>query len=480
MFLRFTVMNHGSFRDQAELSFIATARRDEPAWKMTSAHVTHGVLPTLGLWGANASGKSQLIDSLLFMRDAVHTSHALWPATARVPWNPWRLDLSGPPTRMELELLIDDVRFAFGFTLSEIGFAEEWLFRWEGSRRQILYHRDATQPEPKRFYFGPSLRGSRQAIAAMTRANSLFLSAAAQQNHDILLPVYRAIVDGMQPGLPIELRGHPLFDADDTIFDDRDRAKLIRLLQAADIGVCDVKVETADDDAMTLMSRLPQDLDQIFKPEFIAQVQQHRSRKRSRLLLVHRSEDGDSWSLPPELESRGTQVLIVRIRDVLRSLARGTLLVVDELDTSLHPDLCAAIVDLFTAEATNPSGAQLLFTTHDRGLLARLRTDEVVMVDKSWSGVSSIRAGSDYKGLRTRDDLREAHEQGRIGGVPVLSEFGAALGDTDGRRPLPRARERSAAMGSSPKRRSCSSSARVRLKRDSSKHSAPAGASRPR
>lgn len=431
MFLRFTVTNHGSFREPAEVSFISTARRDEPAWRMASARVPHGVLPAVGLWGANASGKSQLIDSLLSMRDAVHASHALWPATARVPWNPWRLDQRGPPTRMELELLIDDVRFAFGFAFSASGFAEEWLFRWEGSRRQCLYHRDVSQPEPKRFYFGPSLRGSRQAIAAMTRANSLFLSTAAQQNHDTLFPVYRAIVDGIQPGLPVELGGYPLFDADDPIFDDRDRAKLIRLFQAADIGICDVKVETADDDAMTLISRLPQDLDQIFKPEFIAQVQQHRTRKRSRLLLMHRSEDGDGdgWMLPPEKESRGTKVLIVRIRDVLRSLARGTLLVVDELDTSLHPDLCAAIVDLFTAQATNPSGAQLLFTTHDRGLLARLRTDEVVMVDKSWSGVSSIRAASDYKGLRTRDDLREAHEQGRIGGVPVLSEFNAALGD---------------------------------------------------
>lgn len=425
MILRFVLHNHGSFRDEAELSFIATARQDEPQWRMTSAHVKHGVLPAVGIWGANASGKSQLIDALLFLRHAVRASHTRWPATAPVPWNPWRLDHDGAPTQMEIELLVDDVRFAFGFKLARSGFVEEWLYRWEASRRQVLYHRDMSRPEDEHFYFGSHMRGARQSIASMTRDNSLFLSAAAQQNHEILLPLYRAIVDGIQPGGLIRLQGHPLFDEDDSLFGEEARPKLIRMLQAADIGVCDVRVESVDPDPI---ANIPGGIDQVFTPEFIAKTQEHPPRKRRRLMLVHRAEDGDPWALPPELESRGTQVLIMRIRDVLRSLQRGSLLVIDEIDTSLHPDLCAAIVDLFTSPASNPAGAQLLFTTHDRGLLRRLRTDEIVLLDKSWGGVSTLRTASDYKGVRTRDDIRDAHERGRIGGVPVLTDFEAALG----------------------------------------------------
>lgn len=131
----------------------------------------------------------------------------------------------------------------------------------------------------------------------------------------------------------------------------------------------------------------------------------------------------ESWELPPDLESRGTNVLLARLHDLLHVLRDGGLLILDELDTSLHPDLCAALVALFTSASTNPMGAQLLFTTHDRSLLAGLRRDEVVLIDKDAAGESTVRTASDFRGLRGRDDLRREHEQVRIGGVPVLGDF---------------------------------------------------------
>lgn len=109
-------------------------------------------------------------------------------------------------------------------------------------------------------------------------------------------------------------------------------------------------------------------------------------------------------------------------------LHAGGLLVIDELETSLHPDLCARLVDLFTREESNPKGAQLLFTTHVRDILGRLRRDEVVLVDKGEDGRSYLSAASDFRGIRKRDDLRVLHRRGQLGGVPDVSRFLQAMG----------------------------------------------------
>ena len=139
--------------------------------------------------------------------------------------------------------------------------------------------------------------------------------------------------------------------------------------------------------------------------------------------LRHGASDQELWDVPPDQESRGTSVLLVRLNDLFGVLSEGGLLMLDEIDTSLHPDLSAALVSLFTNKATNPKGAQLLFTTHDRSLLKSLRRDEVVLIDKSLEGVSTVKVASDFQGVRGRDDLRQLHEQGRLGGVPILGNL---------------------------------------------------------
>ena len=146
------------------------------------------------------------------------------------------------------------------------------------------------------------------------------------------------------------------------------------------------------------------------------------------LRLVHGAdEDGETWACPSELESDGTRKLLTLLDTLLSVLDEGGLWVVDELDRSLHPDLCQEIIELFTDPDTNPRGAQLLFATHSRDLLDSLRTDEVLLVDRDAAGASYITPASDYKELRTRDSLQRAHRQGRIGGVPIIAGLGAVL-----------------------------------------------------
>ena len=411
--LRFGVANHKSIRQRAELSFVATSRKDEPAFTFASKHAPHGTLPLLGIWGANASGKSNLLLALLFLRRVVQQSHARWEPTDAVPWWPWRLLRDGSaPSEYELEFELGSVRFAFGFTVHSGAFKTEWLYRWESSRRQVLYYRSEDDDEP--WYFGPGLKGQRTLLAEKARKNSLFLSVAAQENHPQLLPIYQAIVSGISPCRPVGLSGFPLFPPDHPILQEEFRSTLLRFLAAADLGVSDVVVEEHR------AAPPPADLKKLFTPEALAQIDSSSDDLR-RLRLVRGGSE--PWSLPPEDESRGTQILLARLADLLPRMLQGGLIVVDEIDTSLHPDLCKALVRLFTDPRSNRNGAQLLFTTHDRDILEVLRTDEVALVDKDADGSSVLRTASDYKQVRTRENLRQVHAEGRLRGVPVIGDL---------------------------------------------------------
>lgn len=421
MLLRFGVENYRSFRDYAELSFVATKLRDAPLWRIPADGVPTGLLPVLGVYGANASGKSNLLKAL----DALvaHVGHSfadLKPGQA-IPWTPWRLNRGegSPLTRLDIDFLVDGVRHHYGFRFNSVRFEEEWLFRWPKGTRQVIFHRDHREAEP--WSFGRELRGAKRLIADSTRPNSLFLSAAAHLNHDDLGRVAAAITEQCRPEAPIELSGHPLFEQTSPLLHEGHRPTVRRLLASADLGVRDLSARPVPEARKAILDHLratvhPDAFDEVSK-------QFESEEPPVEVWLKHGADDADSWELPPAQESRGTHVLLARLHDLLHVLTAGGLLMLDEIDTSLHPEICAALVGLFTGGRTNPHGAQLLFTTHDRSLLSSLRRDEVVLVDKTPDGASSLRVASDFRGVRARDDLRRAHEQGRLGGVPVLGDF---------------------------------------------------------
>ena len=129
-------------------------------------------------------------------------------------------------------------------------------------------------------------------------------------------------------------------------------------------------------------------------------------------------------------ESKGTRTLLSLLIPTLEALAQGSLLVIDELDTSLHPDLARAFVSLFNKEDSNPHGAQLVFSTHDVTLLGSglIRQDEIWMTDKNREGASEFTPLTDFK-LRSRDDIERAYRHGRFGGVPTADDFLVAFND---------------------------------------------------
>jgi len=416
--MRFGLENHMSFRDATEVSFVATSQEDEPLLRFSAPQIAHGVLPVVGLWGANASGKTKLLEAFQIFRDLIKYSFSGWEPHSPLPWQPFAMHTGedAPPTRMDMDFIIDGIRHHYGMAFTANGFVEEWLYHWPKNYRKVIFHRNHREEDP--WYFGPSFRGQKQSIVKATRGNSLFLSCAAQFNHEKLTRIYSAIAEGITMEQMIMLRGYPLFQSDSVLVQPESRSMVLRFLAAADIGVVDIDIKEHE-------VRPSEGLDEILKPDVLERIRA-REKKQDTLFeihLVHGDPLGSRWTLHPQDESGGTSVLLRRLEDILGSLKTGGPVVFDEIDVSLHPELGALLIRLFTDGQINRNQAQLIFSTHNRSLMSALRRDEVLLLDKARDGSSSLRAASDYAGLRGRDDLRRAYEQGRVRGVPVLGNL---------------------------------------------------------
>ena len=189
MLLRFGVTNHLSLRDRQELSLVASSLDDAPAGLIDCDHVPAGrLLPAIIIYGTNASGKSNLIDAIRWTKRTVQHSHSRGDPNEPIPRAPFILDAACAfaPTQVEVDFVVGDVRYHYGFEVTNEAFVAEWLYAFPRDKRQVLFERQGLK-----FRFGRNLKGRNQIISELTRPNSLFLSAAAQNRHEELSAIQK-------------------------------------------------------------------------------------------------------------------------------------------------------------------------------------------------------------------------------------------------------------------------------------------------
>ena len=412
MLLRFRVTNFASIRDEQELSMVALDDHAELATAAVSLSKQQ-VLPVAGIFGPNASGKSNLIKAMDFGRAAVVESHQRWLPEDPIPRWPFRLDVQSrsAPSEFVFEFVHDQVRYEYGFSLNDTTILEEWLFSWPKGRRILLFERSGLD-----ITFGASLTGHKAAIADLVRENSLFLSAAAANNQSHLRSIatwfgrWRRVSTGLHYPQPIE----PVDE------------QTIRLLRYADIGVIGATmVERPTDEVLGQTGRgrfrrAAGEPDPLFEEAVSAKAP-------PRLELVHEAKtDSGGESLPWTWESSGTQVWFRLSRLAISCLRAGSILAIDDLGSDLHPLLTAQLVGLFQGRETNPRGAQLIFTGHDVNLLGRhvehrLHRDQVWLTAKDAGGATKVFPLTEYGRVRDGvDDVEGRYLQGRYGAVPFF------------------------------------------------------------
>ena len=423
MLLRFGVSNHLSIRDYQELSLSASSLKGREAGLIECAAAPSGrVLPAAVIYGANASGKSNLIDAISTMRGMVLQSQTHWESDGGVPRHPFRLDEDSPrsPSRFDIDFLVDGVRHHYGFEASDSAFESEWLYAFPKSHRQTLFERTGDE-----FHFGRGLKGQNRVIASLTRHNSLFVSAAAQNGHEQLSKVFgyfsslRAIWSIAVPEEAVSSR----------LSEQKLDERVIDFLGKIDTGV--IGYRQRESELSEEMQGIQRELFTLFKKIGGSEPPEAKD-KHVTVELRHRGQGSEPFYLELDSESAGTRRLLFALDLAFRALDEGAPLFIDELDASLHTHAAEAMLRLFCSQETNSKGAQIIATTHDTNLLASslLRRDEVWFTEKDIGGATRLYPLTDIR-TRKGDNIEKGYLQGRYGAVPFddpISTLGSTLG----------------------------------------------------
>lgn len=425
MLLSFRMENVRSFRDETELSMLATPLAEqrfvrEIDWRESGRPIK--VLPVAGIFGANASGKTNLLEAMDDMRMYVVESFRR-DLDEQEHW-PFRLveDAKSRPSRYEIDLVLNGVRHQYGFVLGNAGVLEEWAFRYPHGRPATLFERKGDAVESAQ-----AGRAETRDVQKLLRPRSLFLSTAAAAKHPLLIPLHDWFRHNLILAHARNRRRRQALTVDMLQAEDRQqsRERVLTLLRAADLGIVDAHKHALDPDVKerlaAMVRALAGDDADIDTETLSATVESELGSFR----LVHAGVD-QRMEFPLGFESLGTEVWLGLIGPVLTALTAGAAMLADELDASLHPSLVAQLIRLFQDPETNPRRAQLIFNAHDPTMLGDSDDERLLGRDQTWfteklaDGSTRLYPLSDFK-PRKSEAVGRRYLSGRYGAVPILS-----------------------------------------------------------
>ena len=428
MLIRFSVENFLSFRERQTLDMMAVQsseeRRDENMFLISGKDA---LLRTIGLYGANASGKSNLFSALSFFVDFVRMSFAEREAMAQIETIPFLYDGTsrGKPSSFEIEMILGGFWYKYGFSVDDTIVHGEWLYfkDIEDSTFRPKFIRKVVEGEDS-IDVAPSFVGADGLIVEKTRGNALFLSTCAGLAVEEALGIVREMSSYVFWSASSD---RPNFTAD-MLTHGKSVADILRLVQKADPSVDDIDIERQEDDTgRTRANGSPI------------------KRIRFRVTMLHEEDAGGKISLPLYgLGSLGTRKAFELAGPIFSVLSQGNVIFIDELDSRLHPILTREIIKLFNNPETNPKNAQLIFNTHDTNLLnckvyspkrnkkeQLLRRDQIYFVERTGEFATRI-----YSLVEFQDEVVDSipddvsieteYLEGRYGAIPFIgaADFG--------------------------------------------------------
>lgn len=419
MLIEFHVTNYRSIRENQKLSMVAakdTSHQDNNCFPSGISDIS--LVRAAVLYGANASGKSNLISALVFMRSMVETSAVGIREGQTLNVSPFRLDpeTNNHPSEFEVTFIDNDVRYQYGFALNATRVIKEWLLVYVERKAQRWFERDYDSKNDKyQWYFGSHLIGGKkqhQLWSESTRANALFLSTAVNLNSEQLRPVFNWFVNKLVV-IGSNAQISPFYTME-RIKNGLDKQQIIEFLQAADLGISDVQIKMQK--AQQVQFRLESGL---------AAIENKQETDIPIATLFHQGKGKDNFiGFDLNEESHGTQKLFAFAGPVIDILRDGKVLVVDELDTGLHSKMVCFLINLIQNSKLNRNNAQLIFTTHNTSLLDTdlFRRDQIWFIEKNNEQASHLYPLTDFS-PRKGEALEKGYLIGRYGALPYFGDF---------------------------------------------------------
>ncbi len=403
MLIEFTVGNYRSFHERQTLSLLATRLRDKtaPGQQCSFRQGKYDLLYSAAIYGANASGKSNLVRAMMFLRTFVLTSATRLQAGDPIDVERFALSTGArkEPAYFQIVFLADGRRYRYGMEVDEERVHAEWLYHAK-QRETRLFIREGDE-----FDISSQLRLKRSMdITRRTRPNALFLSVLAQFNHPLgvaLLNWFRMGFRGIH-GLNDESYGRYTVERieEDSLF----RKRVQSLLQLADVGIIGIDVESASLDSLDVPIKRTVTIHEVFD--------NHAQGAGTRTFDLNKQE------------SEGTKKFFYLLGPWLDTLEQGSVLVVDEMDARLHPLLTRELISMFHSPKSNPNYAQLIFVTHDAALLGEriLRRDQVWFTEKDRYGATQLYSLAELK-ERNDASFYKNYLLGLYGAIPHISSL---------------------------------------------------------
>ena len=413
MLLEFRVRNYRSIRDEQTLTLVASGAKELAQTHLAPTglkSVPYAVRTTV-VYGPNASGKSSLLRALDYLRAVVTESATVIQPGQTYNVQPFRLDAASAqqPTEFEISFLMSGVRHQYAFSMTAQRIVSESLLVYRSSKPTQLFSRQHVEGDVYEYEFSNYLSGPRKLWQESTRPNALFLSMAAQLNSEQLSPVFNWIVRNIT-FLPAGATVLPDFTTE-MLATEKGRTSIREFLSAADISIADVQaVQRKGMHAKWVMGAGGLQASQEER-EFLMPVFEHSTTNGSAKFELHD-------------ESEGTQRLYGLIAPVLECLRDGRVLVVDELDSSLHTLLVRRLITMFQTPELNPNGAQLIFSTHDTSLLDHtlFRRDQIWFTEKDVDQATRLYPLTDFS-PRKQEAWELGYLAGRYGAVPFFNNW---------------------------------------------------------
>jgi len=415
MLIEFSIENFRSIKEKVTLSMVATKDSSLDGNLIKNVLNDDSLLKSAVIYGANASGKTNVLMALNFLRALVLNSHYHQKGQG-IRFTPFKLDkkCSLNPTKMSLIFIKNDIKYNYGVSFDKEKVVDEYLYHYPNDKKAIIFERNKTTE-----YKFTSDEKEQKVLSDRTLPNVLYLSKATQENYEKVSNAFDWFRNSLNvigpsfigPFIPGDLP-ESNFTVELLKKDAGLKSYVMKALLEADVGI---------DDFSTISKKIPRDELKGLPPELLSLMLG--DKKEFEAYQIQTLHKGVAFDFETE-ESDGTRKIFSLIGPWIDTLKNGKTLVVDELDTKLHYLLILFLIRLFHDPTQNKTNAQLIFTTHNTSLLDQdfFRRDQIWFTEKNAeTGSTDLYSLTEYSPRKDKA-IEKGYLAGRYGALPFIKE----------------------------------------------------------